>query len=155
VEAAGASNPTATGNDGGTIKTQPICDRCWHQRNTLEPVRAAEPMEEVCYACKQTTRSGIYVRMTSMTLPPFEEPPLEGDADDPRRLKMALKIAAENIGRLADHNAHLTAALNTAMRMIDLLMDDLRHNNILPSGVSVVAKATFDQEMERLLRRRS
>jgi hypothetical protein len=83
--------------------------------------------------------------------PPFEEP----TPDNPERLKMALKIAAENIGHLADHNAHLTAALNKAMHMINLLMDDLRHNNIIPSGMSVVAKATLDQEMERLLRRRS
>jgi hypothetical protein len=74
------------------------------------------------------------------------------ESDDPERLKMALKIAAENIGVLADHNAHLTAALNTAMHMINLLMDDLRHHDVTPSGMSVVAKATLDQEMERLLR---
>jgi hypothetical protein len=84
----------------------------------------------------------------TLPLPLDEEPP----PDDPERLKMALKIAAENIGALADHNAHLTAALNKAMRMIDLLLDDLRHHGITPSGMSVVAKATLDQEMERLLR---
>lgn len=83
-----------------------------------------------------------------MTLPPpFEEPP----PDDPERLKMALKIAAENITILTDARQQLTAALMTAMNLIDRLVDDLRHAGITPSGQSVVARATLDQAMTKLL----
>jgi hypothetical protein len=85
--------------------------------------------------------------------PPLEEPsPDELTQDSPERLKLALKIASENIGRLADQRTQLTSALNTALILVEHLMSDLRHKGSNPSGQSVVAKATLDQAMERLLR---
>lgn len=47
--------------------TVAICDDCWcKQEGERVPTRFREPDEERCYACGETTRSGIYVRrMTS------------------------------------------------------------------------------------------
>ena len=89
-----------------------------------------------------------------MTLPPDrEEPgPDESTQDSPERLRQALKIASLNISQLADQRLQLTNALNGAMMLIEHLMTDLRYEGINPSGQSVVAKATLDQAMERLLR---
>jgi hypothetical protein len=89
-----------------------------------------------------------------LLLPPaYKEPsPDELTQDSPERLKLALKIASENIGRLAHQRTQLTSALNTALILVEQLMSDLRHKGINPSGQSVVAKATLDQAMERLLR---
>jgi hypothetical protein len=43
--------------------TVPICDVCWLVENPgWEPVRFTERDDEVCYRCKRSTRSGIYVR---------------------------------------------------------------------------------------------
>lgn len=50
----------------------PICDVCWLvEVGGIEPVRLAEPPHDICYRCKQVTRSGIYVRR--MIEPPTDE----------------------------------------------------------------------------------
>ena len=43
--------------------TVPICDDCWLQEEgDREPIRFNEPGQEQCYACGESTLSGIYVR---------------------------------------------------------------------------------------------
>lgn len=45
------------------FKTVAICDECWKKEHgEREPFRLKKPVEEHCYACKQPTKSGIYVR---------------------------------------------------------------------------------------------
>lgn len=44
-------------------QTVAICDACWRQQQgEREPARLMEPHDDVCYACNEPTRSGIYVR---------------------------------------------------------------------------------------------
>lgn len=44
-------------------KSVPICDSCWFgQQGDREPVRIRDADVEKCHFCKQSTRSGIYVR---------------------------------------------------------------------------------------------
>jgi hypothetical protein len=45
--------------------TVPLCEACWlceEGSMGASPVRLREPAIETCHRCKQTTRSGIYVR---------------------------------------------------------------------------------------------
>jgi hypothetical protein len=49
--------------------TVPICDACWlvEHAGAIEPVRLTEPKTEICYRCKRSTRSGVYVRREAET----------------------------------------------------------------------------------------
>jgi hypothetical protein len=74
-------------------------------------------------------------------------------ADNPERLKVALKIAGANIAELNDKCAALVVTLNSALLLIDLMINDMRQANITPSVAIVVEKARLDQAMRKLLRK--
>jgi hypothetical protein len=83
------------------------------------------------------------------------EPTPEPAPDDPERLKNALKIAGANIAELNDKCAALVVTLNSALLLIDLMINDLRQANVTPSIAIVVEKAKLDQAMRKLLRKES
>jgi hypothetical protein len=78
--------------------------------------------------------------------PPFEEPP----PDDPERLKMALKIASENIAELSTQRAQVLAALSRALLLLDLMVTELRNLPRVPVQL-ILAHEDFAKAMKALL----
>lgn len=60
-----------------TWGAQPMCERCWTQRDPEgEPVRIRDSEREQCAYCGEWTWAGIYVRARSEDVP---YPRLSGD----------------------------------------------------------------------------
>jgi hypothetical protein len=64
----------------------------------------------------------------------------------------ARDVACFNITELNDRRQKLMDTLETALRLIEYLLDELRATGVIPSPACMLAKKTLDEAMARLIK---